>query len=73
MNAATLKILMGEDNFMTVGELIKQLNTLDPDIEVTVSNESFYMDGQYKVNGIEMYGDDVVIIVVNYNERIADL
>ncbi len=64
---------MGEDNFMTVGELIKQLNTLDPDIEVTVSNESFYMDGQYKVNGIEMYGDDVVIIVANYNERIADL
>ena len=57
---------------MTVGELIKQLSTLDPSIEVTVCNESFYIDGQYKVKETEMYGDDVVIIVANYNERIAD-
>lgn len=58
---------------MTVGKLIEQLSTLDPDTVVTVCNDSLYIDGQYKVGGIEMYGDAVVIIEADYSERIAGL
>lgn len=58
---------------MVVRELIKQLSTLDPDIEVTVRNNAFYLDGLYEARGTEMYSDDTVVIVANYDaDRIVE-
>lgn len=42
------------ERFKTVGELINQLNTLDPSIEVTVCNESFYT----WINGLTSFTSD---------------
>lgn len=52
---------------MTVGKLIEQLRKLDPSVEVTVRNDSLYLDGLYEAREIEMYGDDTVVIVANYD------
>lgn len=56
---------------MTVAKLIKKLKKMPQDAIVTMSNDSFYLNGEYKVTSIETYDCSTVEICTDYKHRLT--
>lgn len=57
---------------MTVSQLIKKLQRMPQDAIVTMSNNDFFVNGEYKVTSIETYDCKTVEICTDYKKRMDE-
>lgn len=57
---------------MTVETLIKKLKRMPQNAIVTMSNDSFYINGEYKVTSVETFDCSTVEICTDYKHRMND-
>lgn len=55
---------------MTVAQLIRKLQKMPQDAMVTMSNDLFYANGEYKVTSVETYDCLTVEICTDYKHRL---
>lgn len=56
---------------MTVAKLIKKLQKMPQDAIVTMSNDSYFLAGEYEVKSIETYDCSTVEICTDYKHRLT--
>lgn len=57
---------------MTVKQLARKLSKLPQDATVTMPNYSLYLDGDYKVTGVELWDENEVMIVTDYKKMVRE-
>ena len=62
-----------ESERMKVSALIKKLQKMPQDAEVTVDNSEMYFDGTYKATSVEFYDEEnIITIETDYARRLVD-
>lgn len=57
---------------MTVSQIIKKLSKMPQDATVTISNNDWYVNGEYKVTSVETYDCETVEICTDYRHRLDE-
>lgn len=57
---------------MTVKKLIKKLKKMPQDAIVTITNDSYFINGEYEVTSVETYDCSTVDICTDYKHRLND-
>ena len=57
---------------MTVEQLIRKLKRMPQDAIVTMSNDSYFCNGEYKVTSVETYDCSTVEICTDYKHKISE-
>lgn len=56
---------------MTVEQLIRKLKRMPQDATVTMANNDFFINGEYKVTSVETYDGLIVEICTDYKHKIG--
>lgn len=57
---------------MTVAQLIRKLQKMPQEYEVTMSNDDTFINGEYTVTSVETYDSNTVEICTDYEHRLND-